>query len=492
MSLNNAPLTRAEALDILWRKGNLSWKLDSCQKQLHNIIITATYDKIVLNCSRRLGKSFALLVTALETAIKIPNCQIKYAAPTAKMVKKIIEPTLVTILKDCPDDLKPKFDRHEGVYRFKNGSKLYIEGCSDGNAENLRGTSVDYGFIDEAGFIQDLEYLINDILLPQTLTTNGRLVIASTPPRNPDHDFVSYIQEAIDNNSYIKKTLLDWLEDTKNDPAHLRSRITPQRIDKIKKSSGGEHSITWRREYMCEIIRDTVDAILPECTAELLRDIVRPHKKPRDYDAYVSIDLGWNDNHALLFAYYDFLAGKLIIEAELELQGKLTNTKKLTEAAIEIETRLWRDPIENTRKLPYKRVCDNEQVIIQDMRQLHNYAVEATEKDNLQAAVNDARIKLASKQVIISPECKKLLFQVNTGLWNKARTKFAKQKKGGHYDLVAALVYLIRNIEWNRSPFTARPIGEWDRYKGVSTGARLNNNIEQLKQLFIRKHKNNK
>lgn len=473
-------IKKEDAIKLLWERGVLTWKLDSCQKMLYQTFTDSTYDKVVFNCSRRIGKSTTLVVIALQYAYQKPGSQIKYAAPTAKMVRKIVEPTLKMLLADCPEYLKPKLDKHEGVYRFPNGSALYIEGCSDGNEENLRGTAMDLGLIDEAAFIPNLKYLIDDILVPQTLTTEGKIIVASTPPKRLDHDFIECIDEAILNNSYIKKTIMDFLRDVENDPPFFKNRITRERVEKIKKSRG-ENSSTWRREYMCEIIKDSNDSIIPEFTDELAKHIVQEVEMASQYDAYTSLDLGWEDNHAVLFGYYDFRTARLIILDELLVKGKDTNTQVLSENIKVKESTLWRDPISNDPIEPYMRVADDDMITIGDMQQLHGISFQPTRKDNKEAVVNEARIKLASHQIVIHPRCTKLIHQLTTGTWNKNRKTF-NRRNDGHFDLVDAFIYMVRNIHWNKNPYKNSRLYD-NNWKQMRSGS-LTQSAEALKQLF--------
>jgi hypothetical protein len=479
-------IKKEDAIKLLWERGVLTWKLDSCQKKLYQTFMDAVYDKVVFNCSRRIGKSTTLVVIALQYAYQKPGSQIKYAAPTARMVRKIVEPTLKMLLADCPEYLKPKLDKHEGVYKFPNGSALYIEGCSDGNEENLRGTSMDLGLIDEAAFIPNLQYLIDDILIPQTLTTDGKMIIASTPPKRLDHDFIDCIDEAVLNNSYIKRTIVDYLEDVKNDPPFFKNRIPAAKVEKIKKAKG-ENSTTWRREYMCEIIKDSSDAIIPEFNEDLASQIVKDVEMASQYDSYTSLDLGWEDNHAALFGYYDFKSARLIIVDEILVKGKDTNTQSLTEAIKIKESILWRDPISNEPIEPYMRVADDDMITIGDMQQLHGITFQPTRKDNKEAVVNEARIKLASHQILISPKCVKLIHQLKTGTWNKNRKSF-NRRNDGHYDLVDAFIYMVRNIHWNKNPYKNPRLYE-SSWKEAKTSS-LMQSAEALKQLF--RLKNNK
>jgi hypothetical protein len=105
---------------------------------------------------------------------------------------------------------------------FHNGSEIHIAGCDNGNAENLRGHESDLNLIDEAGFIDDLEYVLKDILMPQTLTTGGRTIISSTPPRTPAHYFQRLCMEAVQSDYYSKFTIVLSL------PKPLKSIATKQ------------------------------------------------------------------------------------------------------------------------------------------------------------------------------------------------------------------------------------------------------------------------
>jgi len=235
----------------LWRRGELRWKLKPVQLRIYQAFWSSTSLKYVVNCARRLGKSYALCVIALEFALKKPGAQIRFAAPTQKALKKIIRPLFKKICKDAPADCRPTFNTQDGVYLFPNGSEIHIAGANAGHAESLRGTEADLCLVDEAGFIDDLEYLIQDILLPQMMTTNGRLMMSSTPPRTPAHDFKTFVEEAEKAGAYSTFTIHE-------------AGYDPAVIAKWCRESGGETSSTWQREFLCLFVVDKDSAIVPE------------------------------------------------------------------------------------------------------------------------------------------------------------------------------------------------------------------------------------
>lgn len=483
---NQKKISRNDAVDKLWRRGILIWKLDSYQRKLYDCYTNAKSRKIVMTCSRQTGKSHFLITLALETALRNPNFQIKYACPTAVMAQKIILPTFRKLIGDCPDDIKPKYVRSEKCFYFTNGSTIQLEGTDEGNAEKLRGTASHLCITDEAGFMDDLDYVIKDILLPQTLTTRGKILIVSTPPKKSEHWFNRFAAEAKLADSYIKKTIVDVLEDIKNDPPQFKDRLAPEIVEEMKQEYGGETSDTWRREFMCEDIKDSVRSVVPEFTDKMEDLIVKDWPKPQKYDAYDAMDIGAVDLTGVLFAYLDFRNAKLIIEDEIlmNLAAADKNTKVLADEIKEKERLLWVHPEFKTAIPVYLRISDDDLVTINDLDRLHNLKFMPTRKDGLESAVNELRIKMNAGQILINPRCKNLIYQLKTATWNKQRTTFERSEEAGHYDLVAALIYLVRNVQWNKNPY---PVlwglpGGFDVYNNGKQV--LSQSAETLKSMF--------
>jgi hypothetical protein len=476
---------KAEAINELWRRGILHWKLDSGQKKLYKTYTDSTYKRIVFNASRRIGKSHTLLIIAFEKAIQHPGAQIKYGSGEATAIKKAIEPNIREILKDCPKDMMPKYNRQESHYAFPNGSKLFIDGLDAGRAERLRGAAAHLVIIDEAGFVNDdLHYIINSILQPQTMTTKGKIVIASTPPLSSGHPYIDYMKDALYHGSYCKITLPDYLEAVKLDPPHFKNRIPSDEVEDIKKMTD---EISWRREYLCELITSENDAIFPEFTENIQREcILDVIQKPSHYHPYTSIDFGFRDNHAILFAFYDFKNNKIIIEDEILIKGQETNTSKLAQMIKEKEDVLWYNKVDAVSIPVYLRVADDNMIVIKDLEELHNLSCVPTKKDDKQAAINDVRIKIASKQIVINPRCKNLIFQIKSGVWDKNKKSFGRSPDAGHYDLLDALIYLIRNIQWGTNPFPNGSKFNLDTHFRKDIKEELPESSRVFKEIFIK------
>jgi hypothetical protein len=447
-------LTRQDAIDRLWDMGELSWKLKGKQKEIYDAIVNGKDDVVVILVSRRSGKSFTNCLTATEYCLKNPNSIVKYACPQQRMVKTIIKPIMREIFKDAPAKFNVNNLWHEQdkVYRFPNGSEIQIAGTDSGNAENLRGGYAHLCILDEAGFMDDLDYVVNSILLPTTDTTNGKLILTSTPNyKDPNHEFhENFVIPAQAENKIVKFTVYD------------SPMVTPAKIAKIiNRYPLKEADPKFRCEYLCEIARSSDSLIVPEFNEEVKKNTVTPDiELPAFYDAYVSMDVGFRDLTVALFGYYDFKKASLVILDELVMNGPDMTTSFLAERIKLKEKTLFYDEKFNEIKEPYLRIMDNDLKLINDLSRLHGLNFIATDKDNKEAAVNNLRIWIQSGRIKIHPRCKTLIYHVESGQWDKSRKKFMHLKNspsgqvmGGHCDALDALIYLVRNIIESKNPY---------------------------------------
>lgn len=429
-----------EARVRLWHAGELQWLLHAGQKSLYDSYQACKEKTVVWNCSRRLGKSYSLCIIALETCLKKPNALVKYCCAKQVDARGIIRPLIRDIIESCPIELKPVFKVQEKAYVFPNGSRIELSGLDGGRAESIRGGSAELCIVDEAGLVGELTYIISSILLPTTITTHGKIILASTPPKSPSHDFCKYITKAEIEGNLITKTIYD-------NPLLDKDEIQKQ-IDEC----GGVESVTFRREYLCEIIRDSLLSVVPEWD-DVKKECVREWPHPVFYDGYVGMDLGVKDLTVALFGYFDFLASKIIIEDEFVINGTKFNTSELAKGIKEKETLCYTDPVTKEQKTPTFRVSDNNLIVIQDLYQLHGLRFIPTRKDDKDSALNHMRILIQEKRIIIHPRCKVLIAHLNAAIWNKNKTEFARSGDNGHFDAVDSLLYLVRNVQFGKNPY---------------------------------------
>lgn len=436
-------MTKAEERAIkeeAWRRGILRWKLDVNQQKVYDQIRATGSGSFYFNKPRRIGGSYLECLMAIEICLLKPRAQVKYAAPTAKAVRKIITPNIRKILEDCPEDLKPKFSTIEQDWIFPNGSTLSVAGCDNGQFENLRGTEADAIFLDEVGFIDELKYILSDVLMPQIQDTNGIIVLCSTPARSPAHESFEIAMKHKASGNYYHCTVWDNPRRTKQQHEAFFKTLantSGMTLEEFYASS------TFRREYLGEFIADSERSVIPEWNQSLEKHLTQPLKVPAYCDKYVSLDPGWKDGMAALFAYWDYRNARLVIQDEY-LSFKKT-AEEVAQAVKIKELELW------SGRAPFLRIADNNLQFIADIGR-HGLTFIPTAKPDKELWINQTREWIRGYKIFINPRCKRLLSQLSSTIWNKQRTSYERNSEG-HGDLLDALVYLVRNVRRDRNPY---------------------------------------
>lgn len=442
---------RRDVVHAFWRDADLEYLLHQGQAAVLVAFAACASRRFVVECARRWGKSWFACVLAIMFALQRPGAQIRYAAPTQRMVRKIITPLMREILEDCPEELRPSWNVQEGVWRFPNGSEIHVAGCDAGGADALRGTSTDLAIVDEAGFVDDLEYLVQSVLLPQLLTVDGRMVLISTPSVSPDHAWTHYCEEAETSGGYYHATIYD------------APHITAEQREEFFREAGGERSIAARRELLAERVIDETRAVVPEF-AGLEPRIVREHPRPTHFHAFVAGDIGFVDLAVFAFAHVDFKAGLLVVEDEVAMQR--AKSTDINVAVARKERELWGD------KRPRVRVIDAAAITVADMDErvdvergerahaltpeahVHDMRWQLTQKDEADAALNALRVFLP--RLVIHPRCTTIRGHLRGAIWNKARTSYERVERAGvrhHFDGVDAVKYLVRHADMHANPY---------------------------------------
>lgn len=430
-----------ELVADLWLHGRLQYRLKAHQRVLYNNVTQSQGLKYIINCCRRFGKSFILSLIAIEFALSHNDSHIRFAAPSQKQLTEIIQPIFGVITKDAPEKAKPVWNSKYSYYHIPlTDSYIHAAGCNEGGMENLRGHLSNLNIVDEAGSIINLEYLIKDILLPQTLTTGGRTLIASTPPKTPDHYFKTLCDEAYLNNSYTKFTIDD------------NTSLSSDLVELYAKESGGRESTTWKREYLCEFVVDENLVIIPEWNRSYIVERERDEYY-QFYQVYESMDIGGRDKTVILYGYYDFKRAKLVIEHESVFSGQRTTTKSISEAIKYIESEHY------DKKLIHRYADNNNVIMLQDLSIQFNISFEPTDKTYLRgddifdgSMVNETRLFIGAGKLEVNPRCRELIGNLDSGIWTANRKQFERSEVYGHYDALAALIYLIRNVDTQTNP----------------------------------------
>lgn len=343
-----------------------------------------------------------------------------------------------TLLFDCPKTLRPRWNVADGYWQFCNGSEIHIAGCNNGHADDSRGQRSHLNVIDEAGFVDELEYLLKSVLLPQTLTTGGVTVLISTPPKSPAHELIPILRQAESEGAYFK-----WVLDQ-------TTHLTQAAKDALVSEMGGRDSAEAQRELWCEIVTDPARAVVPEFTEERAKALVRPVPPPTYETPLVSLDVGFEDYSHELFGYYHFRTATLRIQKETRLRRMRTD--QLAAETKRIEAELWPEYKPESTLQP-SRVSDTDLILLADLGALHKLHFVPTAKDEKEAMVNELRLWVQNGRIQIDPSCVHLVRQMKSAIWNKQRTQFERTAADGHFDGVDALIYMLRNAPIHVNPY---------------------------------------
>lgn len=446
-----------------WTEGRLRHQLTPNQKEIYDALrawedrpYTERGREFVLDCARRFGKSVVLLIWLVENCIRRPGSRHLYIGPIRNQIEDIQLPLMAAILSECPPELRPKYHASKRAYTFPNGPGGGFEGGSrielyglDKNPNASRGGAIDGAALDETAFFRRLTYLVKSVLKKQLMgRTWGNLLLASTPPDTPAHPWTTdFVPRAKARRAYIKRTILQ------------ADQYPVEEIESFIEEDGGLADPACRRESFCEHIADADKVCIPEyllCAPKIVRAVEPPAWR----HCYTTLDPGWHDLVAVLFGYAHFELGKLIIEDEIA-EVKM-NSAKLAALVKAKEQALWGDIkcVRSNGQLsaqPYRRYSDRDPRLLGDLRELHDLPFRRAEKDTPIQAVNNLRVALSTEQIWIHPRCVQLQAHLESAVWKDSkdgvRKAFAWQGGiFGHFDLVACLLYMWRNVNLSRNP----------------------------------------
>lgn len=450
----------------------------------------------VSTCARQFGKTLGELVFMEEFARRHPDSIIRFAAPTHEMAKVIVLPVWEEILnglhkseRACPTELRPRYRSTESCWIYpSSGTRVYLAG-TDLKENRLRGAKAHLVIVDEAGFHNSLDTVVDTILGPQLDSTDGKMLISSTPPSSLDHPFMEYWSQATRDDRAVVKTIFD---NPMRTPAEIRAickrtnrTASESDIDLIL-AGKMQGSPSWQREYLCEMVTDRDLRVVPEFEPQTH---VRVHPRPEYFQPYVFIDFGFQtDYSAALFGYMDFSLSLLHIEDEYV--GRRMNSRELALAMVAKERNLWGP---KPQKKPIRFADFHSAQQIYDMQSIFDYPIAACGKQGgLEGMVNNLRELVGADRFSANPRCVNLIRQLREGIWKKDKRgqinptlNFERTESMGHLDCIAALMYGARSIDWRKNPTPSGMINHSTHfYLGEKDGFGLRDQSRAIGNLF--------
>jgi hypothetical protein len=446
--------TKKQVRDELWSRGEIRWLLYPHQVPIYNkireILISKDVDtnSYVIDCSRQFGKSFIMFLIAVEECLRHPKRTVVYVGPLKSQVNEIIDGnTFAVVFNSCPDNLIPKHDGSN--LEFPNGSRIRLAGTDNRNYLNLRGGAAHLILLDEAAFMSDLEVGVLPTVEPMLKTTGGKLIFASTPPENLDHDYIDILRDHEEAGLISTYTIWD------------DKSVTDKEIEAIISRCKGKDSTKFKREYECKRVAESSVQVIPELTQEICASILLSKQEylkiqedplTQYWQKYIIADWGGRDLTAILFAHYNYRQKMVYLDDHLSLVGQDLSSARIAEAIKSKTMLIW--PEASYRK-GLVHICDSNNILIQsDMINVHGLNFISTTKEKLKSQmVQKVRDWIYDDRLRVSPNAEFALKSAASAHWAKGdKDSFAKSKIFGHYDHLAALVYLIRNVDELNDP----------------------------------------
>ena len=283
-------------IEYLLRKNLFEWQKN---------VFDDSSKKIDLIGGRRSGKSY----TIVDLMLKHCNEGYDNIEVDGRIVKKprsavyiglTIQKAANNVWQLLKDEIKrckiPTLKIDNSAYRidFANGAFIELAGNSTkAEREKIRGKDSSMFIIDEAQSHQGLGYLITSIVQPIVKGRNGVMVLSGTGPITAGGVW----EQIINDETWSKHTAT--MEDNPTIPSGALQEV-------LIENGWDENNITYRREYLGQIVYDTNRLIVPQRSYYTLSDI-----KDRKFDCcIIGMDYGFSDYNSFVPLIRDSLSKK--------------------------------------------------------------------------------------------------------------------------------------------------------------------------------------
>lgn len=252
-------------------------KLHQGQTEIIKDILSTDAMFYTICTPRQFGKSFMAVQLMLYYALNFPNSKLMFTSPVYSQASKVYK-ELMNGIRDTGI-----IDRHnsaENSVIFINGSELFFKSVQ--LPDNLRGYSIDYLFLDEAGMYKD--EIFSAVLRPM-LTVRGKKCFMFSTPKGKNFFYEFFIRG--------------------RDPEQPRYRSYKGNSDRNPYANREEiedarktlPDALFRQEYLAEFVDDGGDVFQNVS----VNSTITQFKEPVSGEIYYAgIDLGRQDDYTVL------------------------------------------------------------------------------------------------------------------------------------------------------------------------------------------------
>ena len=430
---------------------------DYFQEQRDVLVEINHSKKILVCCSRRAGKSFFCAGAIVKSALKNPGSRIIYINLTFKNAVKQIWDNVIKASEAVGLQID-KSSKNDGEIEWVNGSSLRIKGNSNNaEADTLRGESkVSLVVIDEAFHQKNMEYAINEVIMPflADLGDKATILCTGTPPRIPH----TYMEKLWSND----KTWRHYHWTAENNP-HVPD--FEKFIEEVCKAKGLTKDAPFiQREYYGVIGAYDTEAMV-------FKNYQSYTELPTSFTANriaIGCDWGFSDYNSIITVAYNTQSGEAYVIEEKKF-NKATVSEIITEVKRSYEAAKNRFGIDDIQIL-----CDtNEQSITYELyanQHLPAYNAYKYDKASAIAQLSDwlrsGKIKVNANDIYLKDEFERTLYKrdEDDSILPEIDDDIF------HPDAIMALLYASRTIAFD--------MGDKWQIDGVNTGGESTNKKE--------------
>ena len=431
---------------------------DYFQEQRDVLVEINHSKKILVCCSRRAGKSYFCAGAIVKSALKNPGSRIIYINLTFKNAVKQIWDNVIKASEAVGLQID-KSSKNDGEIEWVNGSSLRIKGNSNNaEADTLRGESkVSLVVIDEAFHQKNMEYAINEVIMPflADLGDKATILCTGTPPRIPH----TYMEKLWSND----KTWRHYHWTAENNP-HVPD--FEKFIEEVCEAKGLTKDAPFiQREYYGVIGAYDTEAMV-------FKNYQSYTELPTSFTANriaIGCDWGFSDYNSIITVAYNTQSGEAYVIEEKKF-NKATVSEIITEVKKSYETAKNRFGIDDIQIL-----CDtNEQSITYELyanQHLPAYNAYKYDKASAIAQLSDwlrsGKIKVNANDIYLKDEFERTLYKRDE---DDDSILPEIDDDIFHPDAIMALLYASRTIAFD--------MGDKWQIDGVNTGGESTNKKE--------------
>src|SRR5882672_7372555 len=459
---------RQASYSLIRKTRSLKHLLTPFQRNLHSLIFKSEEREGALYCTRKIGKTSTILACGIEFGNNFPNTIVRIVFPDGTAGSKIIENIYNSWLKPLlPPEMRPTYFRSDAMrlFRFKNGSIIYINGAHPEHVEKARGPSCDLFLFDEiASWAGDVNYALKSIFYPQGTLTKAKKIYTTTPPEDIDCYFINSIYPRLKSkNAIFEATIYDNI------------LLSPSEIEIIKEQMGGEESSDFQREYLLKIIPKRNRILVPEFSEDKHVWKEEPSRigimgEPLRYLTYITIDFGVKDATFMLAGYYDHINQKLVIIHEWIYEDTMNDYLK---SIIGEHNRIFEELLipeyllltsERDLSKNHTTKIDCFEQTKKSLENDHEFFAGRVKKRRVDDSIGFLRSLFVYDKILINPKCVLLIHQLKTCIWKESVSKNPeierdnKSSEISHGDGIMSLIYMAREIDFHYFPNMKNPL----------------------------------